>query len=198
MPWKQWAYLEKVSSTDFQNYLQNQAVSIFTSAAQRDTQIAAPIEGMCCYLTSTKTFQIYNGSAWEAAPQAPRIYQAQMGTGPTLASGALLTLATINIPAQPRAYNVEASCGWVGFGDVANDSFLLALKIGNTQVATAQNRWSNFNMHSNFGIGTSQLVPVAAGSPLVVVATIQRVSGTGICTQTSGTAPNFLTARAYV
>src|SRR5215467_1957019 len=83
MPWKTWAYLEKVSSADFQTYLQNQVVPTFTTTAQRDTQVPTPIPGMLCYISGTKQYMMYGNAAWTALPfwQQPwgLIYDASIG-----------------------------------------------------------------------------------------------------------------------
>lgn len=73
MPWKQWAYLEKVSSADFQTYLQNQVVPAFTSAAQRDTQWPTPPKGALCILTDTNNMQKFDGTSWVTASNGTRI-----------------------------------------------------------------------------------------------------------------------------
>lgn len=125
-----------------------------------------------------------------------RAYQALMGAGPTVGANAL-TLATVNVPAQPRAHALEVCAAWVGYGDVANDSFMLAVRVNAVQVGSSQNRFSNFNMHSNFSVATSGFVAIAANTAAVVTAILSRVSGTGVCTQTTGTNPNYLTARSY-
>jgi hypothetical protein len=61
MPWKTWAFLEQVSSAQFQDYLQNQTVNRFTTAAQRDTQILTPVVGQTCQLSTTGEVLVYYG-----------------------------------------------------------------------------------------------------------------------------------------
>ena len=61
MPWKQWAFLEQVSSAQFQDYLQNQTVCRFTSVAQRDSQLPLPTAGQVCLLTTTGELLVYYG-----------------------------------------------------------------------------------------------------------------------------------------
>jgi hypothetical protein len=70
MPWKQWAYLEKVSSADFQTYLQNQTVPQFTSVAQRDSVYTPvpPAKGAFCITVDTFTQWVWSGTQWVKAP----------------------------------------------------------------------------------------------------------------------------------
>src|SRR5215471_18932176 len=67
MPWKQWAYLERVTSPDFQTYLQNQTVPQFASQAQRDSVYtpAPPPKGALCITTDSLVTWYYDGSAWQ-------------------------------------------------------------------------------------------------------------------------------------
>lgn len=196
MPWKQWAYLEKVASADFQTYLQNQAVCIFTTTTQRDAQLAAPIEGQCCYITATKTFQIYNGTAWENAPQAPRALQSPLTGGPI--SSGVLTLATINIPAQPRAYNLEVLAACTAYGDTVGDHWMLTTRVTNTIVGGASIRLPTVNFRCNFGIAAATLTPLAANTAITVSTVMTRITGTGTLTLDQANAVNIMTARLFV
>lgn len=67
MPWKQWAYLEKVSSADFQAYVQDQVIPQFTNAAQRTTQMPAPKDGQLSYTQDNKQLWLWNGTTWRLA-----------------------------------------------------------------------------------------------------------------------------------
>jgi hypothetical protein len=74
MPWKQWAFLEKVSSADFQTYMQNQVVPQFTSTSQRDTMWTTPVKGAYCITTDTMTLWVYDGTGWRlSTPVGQRI-----------------------------------------------------------------------------------------------------------------------------
>lgn len=72
MPWKQWAYLEKLPSADFQTYLQNQVIAQFTSTAQRDAQWSTPARGSRCITTDTNTTWLYDGTQWLPMPGTVR------------------------------------------------------------------------------------------------------------------------------
>src|SRR5215472_18894104 len=82
MPWKQWAYLERVTSPDFQSYLQNQTVPTFTNVAQRDSVYTPvpPPTGALCVTTDTLTVWKWNGSAWKPATTRSAARQQVLGT----------------------------------------------------------------------------------------------------------------------
>lgn len=53
-----------LQAQDVNEYLMNQAVMVFDSAAARNLALTAPTEGMIVYLKDTNVLQIYDGSAW--------------------------------------------------------------------------------------------------------------------------------------
>jgi hypothetical protein len=56
-----------LSATDVNEYLQQQTVMVFASAAARTSALSAVLaEGMISYLQDTNAVQVYNGSAWVA------------------------------------------------------------------------------------------------------------------------------------
>lgn len=136
MPWKQWAYLEKVSSAQFQDYLQNQVVSTFTSVAQRSTQLVAPVEGQVSYLKDVDRLEVFDGASWialERALQGPQgIIAYAEATGGGSNAGATVQPMTLTVPALSanRRYTFyhrgAYSCGptvgpqlWVSLIDTA-------------------------------------------------------------------------------
>ena len=61
---KVWVADEVLAAADLQNYIQDQVVFVYASAAARNAAILAPTEGMISYLGDTKTLTMYNGTAW--------------------------------------------------------------------------------------------------------------------------------------
>lgn len=53
-----------LSASELNNYLMNQTVMVFASAAERTSVLTAPVEGMVTWLQDTNVFQQYNGTAW--------------------------------------------------------------------------------------------------------------------------------------
>jgi hypothetical protein len=58
---------EVLTATNTQNYLMDQTIAVFASAAARDAAITSPAEGQHCFLKDTDALQYYTGSAWVAA-----------------------------------------------------------------------------------------------------------------------------------
>ncbi|HZW73560.1 MAG TPA: hypothetical protein VFF43_08420 [Caldimonas sp.] len=137
MPWKQWAYLERVTSPDFQSYLQNQTVPTFTNVAQRDSVYTPvpPPTGALCVTTDTLTVWKWNGSAWKPATTrsaarqqvlgtydaaAPvNIYTAQIAATTDANGYVIVTPASIGMPVLTGVLNVIAQvvntpwyCSW--------------------------------------------------------------------------------------
>jgi hypothetical protein len=53
-----------LNASDLNDYLMNQSVMVFSSAATRTTALTAPLEGMLTWLEDTNVYQYWNGSAW--------------------------------------------------------------------------------------------------------------------------------------
>jgi len=103
--YKQWAANDVLAADDVNNYLANQVVMRFASAAVRDAAILIPTEGMICYLDNADTLFVYNGSAW--VDVAPDVGTAGIYTKVTTdAKGRVTsgdTLAASDIPNLPAS-----------------------------------------------------------------------------------------------
>jgi len=64
MPFKIWAVGEEVLAADFNDFLQEQVVATFPTAAARDAAIIAPNEGQLAYVVADKTLYRWDGAAW--------------------------------------------------------------------------------------------------------------------------------------
>lgn len=62
--WHDFVPGQVLSAAMVQDYLQDQAVMSFASAAARTSAIASPTDGMVSYLKDSDMVEIYNGSAW--------------------------------------------------------------------------------------------------------------------------------------
>lgn len=89
--YKLWSTGEVVTATNLQNYIQNQTVMVFASAAARTTALSGVVaEGMLSYRTDSHILEYYTGSAWSAVSTTTSLnlsFNAQTGTTYTLASG---------------------------------------------------------------------------------------------------------------
>jgi hypothetical protein len=69
--YKDWTAGEKPTAAQFDNYLQEQTIMRFASAAARDTALTtAKAEGMHAYLDDTNTLTVYTGSVWSTVGPA--------------------------------------------------------------------------------------------------------------------------------
>jgi hypothetical protein len=68
-----WAHLEELEAVDLVDYLMSQSCPRFASEAERDAQMAAPVEGQHCYVIGVGE-QWFDGTAWLAyeGPQGPQ------------------------------------------------------------------------------------------------------------------------------
>jgi hypothetical protein len=65
MPRKSFQNGYPLPASDLNTYLMDQSVMVFTSAADRTTNIATPTEGMFTYLSDVNKFYYYDGAAWQ-------------------------------------------------------------------------------------------------------------------------------------
>lgn len=54
----------QLTSSEVNTYLMAQAVSTFTNATQRSTQLTTPVEGQVTYLQDVKKLQYWSGTTW--------------------------------------------------------------------------------------------------------------------------------------
>ena len=59
-----WTTGELVDATNFNNYIQEQVIAVFSNASDRDSQVSSPENGMFCFLLDSSTLQYYGSSAW--------------------------------------------------------------------------------------------------------------------------------------
>jgi hypothetical protein len=85
--YKLYATGDVLSATDVNNYIQEQTVMVFASAAARTSALTAVLaEGMMSYLQDTNAVQVYNGSAWVAVG----------GSSPLTTKGDLYGFSTVD------------------------------------------------------------------------------------------------------
>ena len=84
--YRQWVAGELITDAHMQNYLQDQVIMTFASAAARDTAITSPQPGMFVYLTDTNLLYRWVGSPTNAWTE----YASGSGGGASLADIFLL------------------------------------------------------------------------------------------------------------
>ncbi|MAU89686.1 MAG: hypothetical protein CMC40_07240 [Flavobacteriaceae bacterium] len=61
---KVFAVSEVLTAADVNDYLMEQAVTVFSNATARDAAITSPANGQACFLLDSNTLQFYFSSAW--------------------------------------------------------------------------------------------------------------------------------------
>lgn len=142
---KTFAAGEVLTAADVNDYLMEQAVTYFSSAAARDAAITSPNEGQTAYLADNNLVTVYNGSAWvctspvsawtETAESHPQntAYADLATAGPavTVETG---TKALIVVSCLQQAQST-ACIGYMSFA-ISGDTTLAA---GNARAATTAN-----------------------------------------------------------
>jgi len=198
MPWKQWAFMERVTSADFQSFIQNQTIPQFTNAAQRDALYTPvpPPTGAMCMTQNDMTVWLWNGTAWVSASGA-RIY-ANQSLGGGAVGATELALATITVPAQPRACQVDLSVWHTYMNDTSLDTFSMRLRNGTTVagslIAQTSQRINGGNMSFTLHIPTAGPLALAANLAASYTVTVQRTAGAGTISPVAGQQGSFRAA----
>lgn len=59
-----WTTGELVDASNFNNYIQEQVIAVFSNTSDRDSQVSSPENGMFCFLLDSSTLQYYGSSQW--------------------------------------------------------------------------------------------------------------------------------------
>lgn len=108
MPWKQWAFMERVPSDQFQSYLQDQAVAQFTSLAQRDS-VLTPVPPKAGQICAVGTYlYVWTGTAWKGLP-AGRVAYLAFGQNQVSNPSGILATAPVFTTLEPRLVRIDTA-----------------------------------------------------------------------------------------
>jgi hypothetical protein len=125
--WRQFAANEVLTSTNVQNYLQDQAVMRFASASARNSAITAPTQGMTAYLDDTGLTTQYF-SAGTGGRASAGWYPLGVQLVKSIAIGSAVSSVTVTgaFSANFDSYRI------VILGGVASQTTSLTVKLGST------------------------------------------------------------------
>lgn len=143
--WKSWAANEVVQATDFQGYVQDQVVQVYTNSGARGSALGTAVSaGMISYLTASTAIEYYNGSAWVSVSNPGDITAVTAGTG--LTGGGSSGDVTLNVNYAAVGSAVLDSPNITGTATLANGTVT-----GNFIVSGT----ATFSANTSFGSVTS-------------------------------------------
>lgn len=77
---KIWVANDILTAADLNDYLMEQAVTVWASAGARDATILSPQEGQFAYIKDTDSLEVYNGTGWRVFPEVAVINAQGSGT----------------------------------------------------------------------------------------------------------------------
>ena len=126
--WKAWSIGEVVEADDFQNYVQDQVVQVYTDSAARGSALGTAVSaGMMSYLTSTSSLEVY-GTAWGPVSNPGDITGVSPGTA--LTGGGTSGDVTLNVNLAAVGSSVLASPNMTGTAVLANGTVTGNLVVG--------------------------------------------------------------------
>jgi hypothetical protein len=175
MPSKVWAVGEEVLAADMNDYIQEQVVATFATAAARDAAIPAPNNGQACWLQDALALYVYDGAAWRTFGKG-RIASATIGSRDNPPGGNVVhATVTFTLPVA-RLVEIRAQVSWSCITAAMTGSTSMSVGFdGNSDVrmAAAQNAPANSGYHGS-GIVIANL---AAGSHTADMKAINASTG---------------------
>lgn len=196
---------EVLTSSNVQNYLMDQAVTVHSGTAVLATAIPSPEAGMVAYVDSgdsSEGLYTYNGSAWRKGPgwNAPWgfISYTEVTTNQSANNATILT-ATISVVAN-RRYQFNAQIPGY-FSNTANNNAQVLLRVAGSNIAelrmwtsritsadiggsingyyaaTVTNASLSVDLYSAAVIGTNHQYLAAAGKPISLL--VQDIGPSG-------------------
>jgi hypothetical protein len=133
--WKEWEVLERVTSAEFQSYLQDQVVQVYADSSARSSALGTAVaEGMISYLADTNAIQFYDGSTWASISNPGDITAVTAGTG--LTGGGDAGAVTLNVNYAAVGSAVLASPNITGTATIAAGSVTGNLVVGGDLIDT--------------------------------------------------------------
>lgn len=126
--WRDFVPGEVLTAANVQDYLMDQSVMTFASAAARTAALTSPTEGMVSYLSDDNILQVYTGSSWVTIADDNGLPVANGGTGATTVAAAQDALRVGYTAVSPSSVDISGgtssvtSVGRVSFTGVTSIS----------------------------------------------------------------------------
>jgi len=102
---KNFVNLTTLPASDVNNYLMEQSLMVFASAAARNSALTAPAEGMHAYLSDVNQVTVYDGTSWRPinasswTSYSPTLVNVTLGTGGTSVFAYSVSGTTVSVEA---------------------------------------------------------------------------------------------------
>lgn len=187
-----------LTASQVNTFLADQSVMVFSSDAERSTEIPAPIEGMQSYLLSTARNEFYDGAFWVPVYTGNEVQGAlvaatfwdpvvdfeKMNLGPAITSGVSGTdwLDLLNeeiVPDRLGMFHVSANCAYqgttiaarTGIGIFEDDSLTLCVNEIAAPSVGSQITTSGFFVRTDINAPLSVRFIMVDGTPNVTAGT---------------------------
>ncbi len=99
---KTFVNLTTLPASDVNNYLMEQSLMVFASAAARDAALTSPAEGMHAYLSDVNQVTVYDGTSWRPistsyTSYSPTLGNITLGTGGTSVFSYSISGTSVNV-----------------------------------------------------------------------------------------------------
>lgn len=189
---------EVLTSSNVQNYLMDQAVTVHGGTAALATAIPTPEAGMVAYVDSDDSSEglwVHTGLSWRKGPgwNAPWGWMASATQSATVTTSGSTELTVVNTGSFTAVSNrYYLLTGHINpYGSVAGNQFNLRLRNNSISGTVLAN--STISVRDYSAVTISCVVSIAAGSSAGIYLTVQLASGAGTLTSNHIAAPAHIT-----
>lgn len=183
--------LTAISSAAYREYVRDQVISQFNSAAARDSAISSPQEGMLCYTKDNDVFWYYNGATWVNHERLGRKSHVSLTTAQTGISTTATELTSITLSTTSDRYYRATFTTPLQQSTAAGQAILTITDSTNVVIATWQD---TVQLSPSVSYGSVQWIGSTPGGSYTWKAKLAQGSGVSgtVGTASSSTAPSYL------